>query len=74
MLWLKRCIVPKLSHEVLVADVVYPTVLLSYGRSFSMLLAMVGCLQSGLRVLIKRFYHVEAFEDDEGNVIIDKNG
>ena len=74
LLWLKWCIVPTLTHEVLVANVVYPAVLLSYDQSLSMLLAMVRCLQSGLRVLTKRFGHVEAFEDDEGNVIIDKNG
>ena len=26
MLWLKRCVVPTLPHEVIVADVVYPAV------------------------------------------------
>ena len=29
MLWLKRCAVPTLPHEVIVADVVYPAVLLA---------------------------------------------
>jgi len=42
MLWLKRCVVPTLSHEVIVADVVYPAVLLAYGRSIALLPAMVA--------------------------------
>jgi len=33
MLWLKHCVVPTLSHEVIVADVVYVTVLLAHGKS-----------------------------------------
>ena len=41
MLWLKRFVVPTLPHEVIVADVVYPVVLLSYGRSIALLPAMV---------------------------------
>jgi len=65
---------PTLPHEILIADVVYPVVLLSYSRSLSMLPTMVGYLQSRLRVLTKSFYHVEALEDDEGNDIGDKNG
>jgi len=36
MLWLKRCVVPTLPHEVIVADVVYPAVLLAYGKSISL--------------------------------------
>ena len=31
LLWLKRCVVPTLPHEVIVADVVYPAVLLAHG-------------------------------------------
>ena len=33
MLWLKRCVVLTLSHEVIVADVVYPTFCLLMGNS-----------------------------------------
>ena len=33
MMWLKRCIVPTLPHEVVVADVVYLTVLLLWSVS-----------------------------------------
>jgi len=42
MLWLKRCVVPTLPHEVIIADVVYPTVLLAYGKSIALLPAMVA--------------------------------
>jgi len=72
MLWIKRCVVSTLPHEVLVADVVYLAVLLAYGRPLSMLTAMVSCLQSGLRVLTKNFCHMEALEDDEGRAISTK--
>ena len=31
MIWLKRCVVPTLPYEVIVADVVYPMILLAFG-------------------------------------------
>ena len=48
ILWLNQCVVPTLPHEVIVVDVVYLAVLLTYGRSLGFLPSMVGCLQSGL--------------------------
>ena len=53
MLWQKRCVVPTLPHEVIIADVVYPTVLLAHEKSISLLPAMVAGIQSGLRALTK---------------------
>ena len=53
MLWLKRCVVLTLLHEVIVADVVYPAVLLAYGKSIALLPAMVARIHSGLRALVK---------------------
>ena len=50
VLWLKRYVVPTMLHEVIVADVVYPVVLLAHGKSISLLQAMVSGIQSGLRV------------------------
>jgi len=47
MLWLKRCVVSMLPHEVIVADVVYPTVLLAYEKSIALLPAMIVGTQSG---------------------------
>ena len=40
----------KLPHEVIVVDVVYPAVLLAYGKSIALLSAMVAEIQSGLRL------------------------
>ena len=42
MLWLKRCVLPTLPYEVIVADVVYPAILLAYGKSIALLPAMVA--------------------------------
>ena len=74
MLWLKQCVVPTLSHEVIVADVVYPTIFLAHGKSISLLLAMVAGIQSGLRALMKSFCQVEAIVDAKGNPVKDSNG
>jgi len=65
--------VPTLPHEVIVADVVYLTVLLAFGRNIALLAAIVGCTQSGLRVLTKMFCKIEALVGNEGNVLIDQN-
>ena len=59
MLWLKRCVVPTLSHEVIIADVAYPAVLLAHRKSIALLPAMVAGIQSGLRALAKSFCRVE---------------
>ena len=40
MLWLKCCVVPTLSHEVIIADVMYPAALLAYEKSIALLPAM----------------------------------
>jgi len=71
MLWLKQYVVPTLPHEVIVADVVYLAVL-AHRRSLGFLLAMINCLQSGLRVLCRSFCNVVlvAEEDREGNVVV----
>ena len=59
MLWLKRCVVPTLPREVIITDVVYPAVLLAYGKSIAHLPAMVAGIQSGLRALVKSLCQVE---------------
>jgi len=74
MLWLKRCIVLTLPHEVIVTDVVYPAILLAHGKSIALLLAMVAGIQSGLHVLTKSFYQVDAIMDAEGHPVMDSNG
>jgi len=74
MLWLKRCVVPMLPHEVIVADVVYPAALLAHGKSIAILLAMVAGIQSRLWALMKNFCQVETIVDAKGNPIKDSNG
>jgi len=74
MLWLKRCVVPTLPHEVIVTDVVYPDVLLAHGKFIALLPAMVAGIQNGLRTLTKSFCQVEAIVDAEDNPVKDSNG
>jgi len=74
MLCLKHCVVPTLPHEVIIADVVYPAVLLAHRKSIALLPVMVAGIQSGLRALAKSFRRVEAVVDAEGNPVTDSNG
>ena len=74
MLWLKRCVVPTLPHEVIVADVVYPAVLLAQRKSIALFPAMVAGIQSGLRALTKSLCQVEAIVDSQGRPVIDSEG
>jgi len=74
MLWIKRCVVPTLPHEVIIADVVYPAVLPANRKSIALLPTMVAGIQSGLRALAKCFYQVEAIVDAEVHPVTDSNG
>ena len=74
MLWLKLYVVPTLPHEVVVADMVYPVVLLVHGRSLSLLSTMVGYLQSGLRTLCQSLCNVIVEKDREGNMVVRSDG
>ena len=49
MLWIKGCVVPTLSHEVLVTDVVYPVILFSYGYSLNMFWQWWAAFEVGYR-------------------------
>ena len=42
----EACVVPTLPHEVIVANVVYPAVLLAHEKSIDLLPVMVGGIQS----------------------------
>lgn len=55
MLWLKQCIVPSLPKDAIAINMLYPVVLLAYGRPFGLLSAMVCNLQSGLQMLYDDF-------------------
>ena len=58
-----------LPHEVIIADVVYPAVLLANGKSIAFFPAMVARIHSGLRALTKSFCQVEAIVDAKGNSV-----
>jgi len=73
MLWLKRCVVPTLPHEIIVTDVVYPAIFLAHGLSLGLLPAMIGYLQSRLRALCQSFCNV-VVEDREGDVVVGPDG
>jgi len=74
MLWLKRCVVPTLPHKVIVANVVYPAVLLAFSQSIALLSMIVGCIQSRLQALTKTFCKVEALVDANSNALTDQHG
>jgi len=74
ILWLKRCVVPTLPHEVIVPDVVYPAVLLAYGKSIALLPAMVAGIQSGLRALAQNLCRVEKVVDSRVEPDVDSEG
>ena len=62
-----------LPHEVIIADVVYPAVLLAHGKFIALLPAMVARIQSGLCALTKSFCQVEEIVDAEGHPVTDSN-
>ena len=66
--------VPTLSYEVIVANVVCLAVLLAHGRSISLFQAMVASIQSGLRALTKCLCQVEAIVDPQGGQVVDSEG
>ena len=74
MLWLKRFVVPTMPHEVIVVDMVYPAVLLAYGKCIALLPAVVAGFQSELRALVKSLRQVEAIVDSEGRPVVDLEG
>ena len=53
--WLKRCVVPSSSGDVIHPTVLLPVVRLVYDRSLRLLLAMVCYIQRGLRALTEAF-------------------
>ena len=68
------CVVSTLPHEVIMVDVVYPVLLLAFGRRITLLPMMVRCIQSELQALTKTFCKVEALVDANGNALTDQHG
>ena len=65
---------PTPSHKVIIADVVYLAILLTYGQSLSLLFTMVCCIQSVLRTLCQSLYNVVVEKDKEGYVVVSTDG
>ena len=65
---------PTLPHKVIVANVVYPAVLLAFSQSIALLSMIVGCIQSRLQALTKTFCKVEALVDANSNALTDQHG
>ena len=65
---------PTLPHKVIVANVVYPAILLAFSQSIALLSMIVGCIQSRLQALTKTFCKVEALVDANSNVLNDQHG
>ena len=63
-----------LPHEVIIADVVHPTILLAPGKSIALLPVMVARIRSRLCALAKSFCHLKEIVDAEGHPITDSNG
>ena len=53
--WLKRCVVSSPSSDIILPTVLLPAVCLVHGRCLGLLLAMVCCIQRGLRALTEAF-------------------
>ena len=49
--WLKRCVVPSPPHDAILPTILLPAIRLVHSRSLGLLLAMVCCIQQGLRIL-----------------------
>ena len=61
-----------LSHKVIVIDVVYPAVLLAFGRGIALLPMIVRC-KSELQTLNKTFCKVKVLVDADNNVLTDQH-
>jgi len=67
--WLKRCVVPSSSGDVIHPTVLLPAVRLVHGRSLGLLPAMVCCIQRGLRALTEAFCRPPTTKRGKGTVL-----
>ena len=70
MVWLKRCVVPSPSSDVIHPTVLLPDVRLVHGRSLGLLPAMVCCIQRGLRALTEAFCRPPMMKRDKGIIFL----
>ena len=67
--WLKRCVVPSPSSDIILLTVLLPAVHLVHSRSLGLLLAMVCCIQRGLRALTEAFCRPPTTKQGKGTVL-----
>jgi len=71
--WLKRCVVPSPSSDVILPTVLLPAIHLVHGCSLGLLPAMVCCIQRGLRALTEGFCRPPMTKRGKGT-ILPRNG
>ena len=67
--WLKRCVVPSSSGDVIHPTVLLPAIRLVHGSSLGFFSAMVCCIQRGLRGLTEAFYRPPATKRGNGTIL-----
>ena len=67
--WLKRCVVPSPSGDVILPTVLLSAVRLVHGRSLGLLPAMVCCIQRGLRALTEAFCRPPTTKRGKGTIL-----
>jgi len=66
IVWLKKCVVPSSSGDVVHPNVLLPAVRLVHGHPLGLLPAMVCCIQRGLRALTEAFCRPPATKRGKG--------
>ena len=69
LVWLKRCMVPSPSSDVVLPTVLLPAIRLVHGRSLGLLLVMVCCIQRDLRALMEAFCRPSAMKRGKRTIL-----
>jgi len=68
-IWLKKCVVPSSSGDIVHPNVLLPAVRLVHGHRLGLLPAMVCCIQRGLRALTEAFCRPPATRRGKGAIL-----
>jgi len=67
--WLKRCVVPSPSSDVILPTVLLPAIRLVHGLSLGLLPTMVCCIQRGLHTLTEAFCRPPVTKKGKGTIL-----
>ena len=67
--WLKRCVVPSPSNDVILPTVLFSAIRLVHGCSLGLLSAMVCCIQRSLRALTEAFCRPPTTKRGKGTIL-----